>query len=222
MADFAPPPGPPPPKVPEGYKAVWNDQYKEWFFVNIYTKQSQWEKPTEPVYPSQDNAPPGAPPGYDSSSKPRFGGDEKSGLHSNNPYGAGAGAGAGSSMSEDERLARQLQAEEDARRNDSSRGASDSYYGGGGAGNSPYGQSSAPQYGQQYGQSSAPQFGQEQQSKSGLLGKLASKFGGGSSSRPQQPMYAQQQYPQQQYPQQGYYPQQSVPPRRTGGMGMAG
>ena len=29
MAD-APPPGPPPPKVPEGWKAVWNDQYKEW------------------------------------------------------------------------------------------------------------------------------------------------------------------------------------------------
>ena len=31
MADFvAPPPGPPPPKVPEGWVARWNDQYKEW------------------------------------------------------------------------------------------------------------------------------------------------------------------------------------------------
>ena len=51
MADFAPPAvstassdsahqaanvakGPPPPKLPEGWKAVWNDQYSEWFFVN--------------------------------------------------------------------------------------------------------------------------------------------------------------------------------------------
>lgn len=31
MADFAPPSGPPPPKVPEGWKALWNEQYKEWY-----------------------------------------------------------------------------------------------------------------------------------------------------------------------------------------------
>lgn len=30
MADFLPPSGPPPPKVPEGWKAVWDEQYKEW------------------------------------------------------------------------------------------------------------------------------------------------------------------------------------------------
>lgn len=30
MADFMPPSGPPPPKVPEGWKALWNDAYKEW------------------------------------------------------------------------------------------------------------------------------------------------------------------------------------------------
>ncbi|KLP11144.1 rna-binding protein [Fusarium fujikuroi] len=51
MADFAPPSGPPPPKAPEvpaGWAVRWNDQYKEWFYVNIYTKQSQWEKPTAP------------------------------------------------------------------------------------------------------------------------------------------------------------------------------
>lgn len=233
MADFAPPPGPPPPKVPEGYKAVWNEQYKEWFFVNIYTKQSQWEKPTEPVYPSHDSAPPGAPPGYDHSTKPAYGGDEKGGLHSNNPYGAAGMGASGSSMSEDERLARQLQAEEDARRNGANRGTSDGYYGGA-AGSSPYGQTGAPQYGQR------PVYGQQEQKKSGggLLGKLASKLGSGGSSRPHQsygggqPMYGhQQQYPMQGgyggYPQQhgyGGYPQQGYPPRRTGGggMGMAG
>merc|ERR1711939_955237 len=51
MSDFVPPSGPPPPKVPEGWKAQWNEQYSEWFYVNIYTKKSQWDKPTEPVYP---------------------------------------------------------------------------------------------------------------------------------------------------------------------------
>jgi hypothetical protein len=31
MASFAPPTGPPPPQVPSGWKAVFNDQYKEWY-----------------------------------------------------------------------------------------------------------------------------------------------------------------------------------------------
>ena len=31
MADFVAPSGPPPPKVPEGWKAQWNEQYKEWY-----------------------------------------------------------------------------------------------------------------------------------------------------------------------------------------------
>jgi hypothetical protein len=217
--------------VPEGWVAQWNEQYKEWFYVNKYTKQSQWEKPTEPVYPTQGNVPPGAPPGYDSSTKPKFGGDEKSGFPSNNPYNTNNAGASGSSMSADEEYARKLQAEEDARRNDQNRGASDGYYGAGSS-NSPYGQSGAPQYGQPYGQQS-----QQEQKKSGggLFGKIASKLGSGGSSRPQQgyghqPMYGQQQYPPMQggyggYPQQGYgYPQQGYPPRRAGGggMGMAG
>ena len=41
MADFAPPSGPPPPQVPQGWKAIWNEQYQEWFYVNLSTKQSQ-------------------------------------------------------------------------------------------------------------------------------------------------------------------------------------
>ena len=31
MSDFIPPTGPPPPKVPEGWKVQWNDQYSEWY-----------------------------------------------------------------------------------------------------------------------------------------------------------------------------------------------
>ena len=41
MADFAPPQGPPPPKVPEGWTARWDANYSEWFYVNTYTKRSQ-------------------------------------------------------------------------------------------------------------------------------------------------------------------------------------
>ncbi|KAG8423237.1 hypothetical protein J3458_000146 [Metarhizium acridum] len=60
MQDYAPPSGPPPPKAPEvpaGWVARWNDQYKEWFYVNVYTKKSQWEKPTAPVFPVDENTP---------------------------------------------------------------------------------------------------------------------------------------------------------------------
>jgi len=49
---------PPTPEVPEGYKAIWHEDYKEFYYANIYTKQSQWEKPPDPVY-SPGISPPG-------------------------------------------------------------------------------------------------------------------------------------------------------------------
>lgn len=118
MADYAPPTGPPPPKVPDGWKAVWNAQYNEWFYVNVHTKASTWDKPTEPAYAApQDGAPPGAPPGYDHSTAQNVGSEK-----SNNPYmqhndtgGSYGAAGGSSSMTEDERYARQLQEEETSR-----------------------------------------------------------------------------------------------------------
>ena len=175
MADFAPPPGPPPPRVPEGWKAVWNEQYREWFYVNIYTKQSQWDKPAEPQYSvnaSPPGASPGAPPGYNYSSG-RDTGPEKGGY----PPSA-------DQISKDEELARQMQAKEEQR----NRGASDSFYSQGQQQQtSPYASQDLPP--------------RDQKSK-GLLGKLSSKLGGGSSSRPQQ--YPQQGYPQHGYPSQGY------------------
>lgn len=54
------------PQVPEGWAVRWNDEYKEWFYVNVYTKKSQWDKPTHPVYAG--GAPSDAPPSYQSSS----------------------------------------------------------------------------------------------------------------------------------------------------------
>ncbi|PTB63829.1 hypothetical protein BBK36DRAFT_7064, partial [Trichoderma citrinoviride] len=118
MADYAPPSGPPPPKAPEvpaGWVARWNEQYKEWFYVNIYTKKSQWDKPTSPVYPDGEAPPSEPPPGYDGHNAPQVS-DTK-----NNPYGdhhSSDFAGSSSRQAqeeEDARLAAQMQAEEDAR-----------------------------------------------------------------------------------------------------------
>jgi hypothetical protein len=248
MGDYAPPSGPPPPKVPDGWKAVFNTEYKEWFYVNTFTKQSQWDKPTEPVYAPGEAPPSGAPPGYDhSASKPT--GPEKSSISQ-----PGAGA------SGDEALARQLQAEEEAKAGASAttRGASDSYYGAGQS--APYGQqSNASGYGQQnnsstYGQGQPGAASQTKDGKRGFFSKLTDKIGGSQSRPPQQGYgggypsqghppqqqqygqpygqpYGQQGYPPQQGyggypPQQGYYPQQGgyqqPAKRQGGGLGGAG
>ncbi|KAH9867644.1 hypothetical protein IAQ61_008238 [Plenodomus lingam] len=184
MADFAPPPGPPPPKVPEGWKAIWNTQYSEWFFVNIYTKQSQWEKPTEPVYPPGEGPSHAAPP------------SDKAGFGGSSPY---------ANMTEDEKLARKLQEEEDSRAGrqsgDGMGQANDYYHRPAQAG--AYGQQGPVPYAQG-GQSSYYQETPPPQDRvgkgKGLLGKLLGKATGGSSSS------TPHGYPQQQhgYPQQGY------------------
>jgi hypothetical protein len=156
MSDsFAPPPGPPPPKVPEGWKAVWNEQYKEWFYVNIYTKASQWDKPTQPVYPPGESAPPaGAPPSYNNDS------GVKSSDAKVNPF---------DTTDEDARYAAQLQAEEDARARAQSQGGGQAGYYGQHGGSSPY-----PQQQQYVDQSKS-------KGKSGLLSKI---LGAASKPRP--------------------------------------
>ncbi|KAH7392825.1 hypothetical protein BKA66DRAFT_313214 [Pyrenochaeta sp. MPI-SDFR-AT-0127] len=185
-------------------KAVWNDQYSEWFFVNIYTKKSQWDKPTEPIYPPGEEAPHGPPPTYHPPAGAvagnLTGASEKSNFSSNNPY---ATSGPGSSnISEDEKLARKLQEEEEVRAgrlSGDNRGAANDFY------NQP-GQSQPGQY---YGQQSASPYPQQAQTpyqdtttqdkgkSKGLLGKLLGKASGhGSSSShaypPQQHGYGQQ------------------------------
>lgn len=171
------------------------------FYVNIYTKQSQWDKPTTPVYPPGDAppAPSGPPPGYSGSSvhsghsDPRFGSDAKI-----NPYDAPSqDRGA---VTDDARYAAQLQAEEDTR----ARGHANPDYGSGGSGaGSPY-------------PAELPR--REEKKKGGLLGKL---MGAASGSKPAkqgygQPVYQQQQ--QQGYGQQGYGQQQmgGYPPQQQG------
>ena len=195
------------------------------YFINTYTKQSTWAKPTEPAHgASTPSPPPGQPPSYlqgPTQSVPA----EKGGLHS---------------MDDDARYAAQLQAEEDARASAAGRPTSR---------NAQQDYQSTPM---PYGQQQLPPRPQEKSGGAkGFLEKLMGKHS--SSSQPQQG-YGQQQYggghggypPQQPgygqpaygggYPPPGYgggygggYPQQGYgggmmqqPPRRSGGLGAGG
>ncbi|KAI0154359.1 hypothetical protein GGR57DRAFT_466827 [Xylariaceae sp. FL1272] len=163
MADFQAPSGPPPPKVPEGWVARWNDQYKEWFYVNTFTKKSQWEKPTAPAVDPNDVSPGGPPPGYSAGSGPAPS-DTKT-----NPFANDRTGGSHQDDDADARLARQLQAEEDARARGGSRGAADSYM------------NSSPRPSSASGSSYPEQLPARDQSGSrGLLGKI---FGGSSKNK---------------------------------------
>ncbi|GJC82231.1 hypothetical protein ColLi_05069 [Colletotrichum liriopes] len=228
--DFAPPSGPPPPKAPEvppGWIARWNDQYKEWVPVYYQGENTKLTSPTRrpPGRSSPGYAPrPGeSTPPVDQKHNPY---DQKHNPYENQsstpqPYGAGGS----SSISEDERLARQLQAEEEAR----ARGAGS---------HSPM----PPGYNLQQQQHQQPQSpfpdqlpprAQETRGKSsgGFLGKLLGKAktgGMGGSSSHAQPQYGgysqQQQYGVRRVsPQQGYggYPQQQGY-GAPGGYGMQG
>lgn len=235
MADFDAPSGPPPPKVPEGWVARWNDQYKEWFYVNTFTKKSQWDKPTEPAKNPADDGPDGPPPGYTPGAPPAPS-DAKT-----NPFSPqNTGTSAGPAETEDARLARQMQAEEDARSRGTP-GAAASYAAG----------SPAPGGQGQFPEQLPPRPGDNQSGSRGLLGKLGKMvsgsknkpYGGGYGGGYPQQNYGGGGYPQQGYggypPQQGYgmqpgyghqpqygghygggYPPQQR--RGGGGMGMAG
>ncbi|KAK0706863.1 hypothetical protein B0T26DRAFT_743990 [Lasiosphaeria miniovina] len=171
MADFEAPSGPPPPRVPEGWVARWNDQYKEWFYVNTYTKKSQWDKPTEAARPPIDDAPGGPPPSYapgntaaptDTKVNPY---DDHSRGASTNPF--------KSDESEDEKLARQLQAEEDAR----ARGHSS---GGPGGAAASYANTPPPASVSPYPSQLPPRSGGSEVDKAkGLFGKFFGKKTGG-------------------------------------------
>ena len=190
--------------------------------MNVYTKQSQWERPTEPAHgPSSGTPPPGAPPSYQHGPGQTVPGEK--GL-----YGT---------TDADARYAAQLQAEEDARAaaagRPTSRNAQQDY------------QNTAMPYDQQQ----LPPRPQEKSSGAkGFLGKLMGKSshpqqgygqqpypGGYQGYPPQQPGYGQPAYGGG-YPPQGYgggygggYPQQGYgggyaqqPPRKSGGMGVGG
>ncbi|KAF2878419.1 hypothetical protein BDV95DRAFT_557429 [Massariosphaeria phaeospora] len=210
MAEYAPPTGPPPPHLPEGWKAVYNQQYSEYFYVNIYTKQSQWEKPTHPVYPpgeASEGLPPSYPPPMSGAASTSPSG--KGSFGSNNPY-ATTGPGT-AQMSEDERLARQLQEQEQANARahyGEQQGTGNTYY------NQPQGAMNP--YPQNQSQNPYPPSNTHEQGKSkGLLGKLLSKAAGSGSK----PHGGYGHTAPGGYGQHGY-PQQQMYGRRPGGGGM--
>ncbi|CAG8981708.1 hypothetical protein HYALB_00006581 [Hymenoscyphus albidus] len=65
--------------LPEGYKAHWNTQYNAWFYENVFTGASVWEKPTQPA-PQARPQPKGPPPGYQAVQIENKGNDQAS-LH---------------------------------------------------------------------------------------------------------------------------------------------
>jgi len=218
MSDYAPPTGPPPPRVPEGWKAIWNAQYSQYFYVNLYTKESTWEVPTgsapNPHAEHSLDAPPSYIPGenahaYAGSDIKKTGSPlpGQTSSNSNNPYQQNIGES-------DEAMARRLQEEENARRAaGGDRGSSDGYYQGGSTGNYP----NQPNYQSQQYQNTSPQYTDTSASKGksgGLLGKLKDKLAapaGGHRPMGGAPMmgYGAGGYPSHQsgyggYPQQGY------------------
>ncbi|KAI8955884.1 hypothetical protein F4801DRAFT_574087 [Xylaria longipes] len=191
MADHG---APPPPDVPAGWLARWNNEYREWFYVNTFTKKSQWEKPTAPAEDPYA-APAGPPPGYTSGSGPNKASDTK------NPFARDEGSSAGESKSyynedADARLARQLQEEEDAR----ARGTRPSDPVNRGSGSSPFPDQLPPR--------SSSGSGSGADKSRGLLGK----FFGGSKKHDSHGGYGGG-YPGQAPPQQGYGYNQSPPPQ---------
>ncbi|KAI2794271.1 hypothetical protein POX_a00863 [Penicillium oxalicum] len=214
MSSFAPPPGPPPPTVPEGWKAQYDERYQTWFYIDTATGKSQWERPEGPPAPS---GPPSGPPPQDHHQhpSPTISGDHKQAMASNNPYNPANQSN--NTLDEDARLAAKLQAEEDSRARSSSaagdRGTASDYYAGTGAGDSSQGQV-PPGYGgagQGSSQSQSP-MPEQKRSKGGFLSKLLGKASGSGSSSSSRPPFGQQ-YPSQQY---GGYPQQG-PPQGPGG-----
>ena len=75
------------------------------FYVNTYTKKSQWEKPTSSAQPDE-GAPAGAPPGYTNPGGVTVSDHKKAPLESNNPYNQSSQSSAADS---DAQLAAKLQ-----------------------------------------------------------------------------------------------------------------
>ncbi|KAL2109432.1 hypothetical protein VUR80DRAFT_2490 [Thermomyces stellatus] len=216
MSEFAPPPGPPPPKAPEvppGWLAQWNEQYKEWFYVNLTTKQSQWEKPTSPAFDESTRPPPppdDAPPDYTPGDGPAPS-DTKKNPYLDSPQPDAASSSKQKQEEEDARLARELQEQENSRGGmtplqDPSPG--------------PYAQGGPQPPYQQY-----PPQGESSRGKGkGLLGKLMGKVklpgGGGGSYGHARPSYGGPHPPQQGYMgQPGGYPPQPYGQPGFGGPG---
>lgn len=197
MATFAPPPGPPP-SAPEGWKAQFDTGYKEWFYINLLTGKSQWERPRAPARADPDGGLSSSepPPSYESdvsNSAAASVQDKKSmALGSNNPYNR-AETNDGSPDSD----AAKLQAKEDA-------------------GSSRLQSPQKQEYGTAPRSTAVPEQHQKQPSnKKGFFSKLMGKSSHRHGHQSQAPGYNRpqeyQQETQYRYPQPIY----NVPPQRV-------
>ncbi|SGZ49919.1 CIC11C00000005089 [Sungouiella intermedia] len=59
-ASLPKPSRPPPPALPEGWVAIWDEEYKRYYYANRVTRETQWEIPTA-------SAAPRPPPTYNTS-----------------------------------------------------------------------------------------------------------------------------------------------------------
>lgn len=183
----------------------------------MYTKKSQWDKPTAPVFPVDENAPTDPPPGYEPGNGPAPTDTKKNPY--DDPTAQNRHAGASSTQDEDAKLAAKLQAEEDARARGgptppagyAAGGAADSYaQGGAGQSQSPF-------------PSDLPPRDDARGKDRGFLGKLFGKGknpqgGQGYGGYPQQQNYYQSPPPQQY----GGYPQGPPMGQYGGGYGQPG
>uniref|UniRef100_A0A060T3X5 ARAD1A19712p n=1 Tax=Blastobotrys adeninivorans TaxID=409370 RepID=A0A060T3X5_BLAAD len=65
---------PQPPQVPQGWLAKFDENYKTFYYVDLSTGKSQWEKPPG----TQEAGPPqGPPPSYNQSHQPAGAGDHR-------------------------------------------------------------------------------------------------------------------------------------------------
>ncbi len=173
------------------------------FYVNTYTKKSQWDKPTEPARPpGGDGAPDGPPPSYSPGSGPAPTDAKK------NPFNDGQQRGSDGRVltaqeAEDERLARQLQQEENVRATGSGGGAASSYLSAGGSDGRTGSTSPGP--------GASPGAGGAAPGQRGLFGKI---FGGNKNK------YSSGSGNQGGYPGSGYGPSgyaNQPPPQGYGG-----
>ncbi|GAO17673.1 hypothetical protein UVI_02058540 [Ustilaginoidea virens] len=185
------------------------------FYVNVYTKKSQWDKPTEPVFPVDDNAPSDPPPGYEPGKNAPVTADVKKDPYqdrTDDKSGLPAAAHAlTSAPDQDAQLAAKLQAEEDAKARGGPAPPAGHGNPGGGAADSYTQGYQGNQSQQQYPSELPPRADSARGKDRGFLGKL---FGKGKNTQQEQSSYGGG-YPQQQQQQQGYY--QSPPPQQYGG-----
>ena len=59
------------PSVPDGWKAIFDEEYRTWYYVDLKTGKSQWEPPKGAGF-SRPPAPPPPPPQYEETDSHRY------------------------------------------------------------------------------------------------------------------------------------------------------